>query len=68
MPLYDFECSKCGHKFEQIVKPECAGMFCPLCKIGIAKKILTTCNFKLKGGGWARDGYTQPDPEKMPKK
>jgi putative FmdB family regulatory protein len=30
MPIYDYHCSKCGHRFEQLVKPD-ETPHCPAC-------------------------------------
>lgn len=32
MPLYDFECRACGHKFEALVRPQDAPPACPSCR------------------------------------
>lgn len=55
MPVYEFEC-KCGHVFEELVRMNTKTSECPHCK-GKAKKIMSTCTFELKGGGWYADGY-----------
>ncbi len=56
MPVYEFEC-KCGHVTEELVRMDTKEIECPKCK-KIAKKILSTCTFELKGGGWYADGYS----------
>ena len=56
MPVYEFEC-KCGHVFEDLVPMGTKTHQCPVCKGEKAKKILSTCTFELKGGGWYADGY-----------
>ncbi|MBR9982094.1 MAG: zinc ribbon domain-containing protein [Desulfatitalea sp.] len=56
MPVYEFEC-KCGHVFEELVPMGTDSRKCPHCKGKQAKKIMSTCTFELKGGGWYADGY-----------
>ena len=54
MPIYNFECSKCGGKLRVLQKlndppPKCCGKE--------TKKVMAPSNFVLKGKGWFRDGY-----------
>lgn len=61
MPLYDFECLRCHHKFEMLQKvsddnPE----MCPKCdSFGNVQKLISPSNFVLKGDGWAADDYAK---------
>lgn len=51
--LFDYKCSDCEEQFEMsfpIGKAE-DEVECPSCK-KTAKRIFTSCNFVLKGGGW----------------
>ncbi len=50
MPIYEFLCSACGHKFEQLVSSmsDDADRTCPQCA-GLAKKQLST--FSAHSGG-----------------
>jgi len=56
MPVYEFECSK-GHITEKLVPMGTKNTPCTKCK-KTARKILSTCTFELKGGGWYADGYS----------
>lgn len=66
MPIYEFECIKCNHRFEKIMKtnepfPVCSQTpndFSPPCA-GDTKRLISLNNFKLKGGGWYADGYSK---------
>jgi len=56
MPVYEFECTK-GHITEELVPMGTKNTQCTKCKKK-ARKILSTCSFELKGGGWYADGYS----------
>lgn len=55
MPVYEFKCSD-GTVTEKFVKMGTESIKCPKCSKR-AKKIISSCTFKLKGGGWYADGY-----------
>ena len=56
MPVYEFEC-KNGHIIEELVPMGTEHTVCTKCK-NKAKKIISSCSFELKGGGWYADGYS----------
>jgi putative FmdB family regulatory protein len=56
MPVYEFQC-ECGHVFEELVRMDTNMRECPNCNKK-AKKIMSSCTFELKGGGWYADGYS----------
>lgn len=56
MPVYEFKCSQ-GTVTEKFVKMGTEFIKCPMCNKK-AKKIISSCSFKLKGGGWYADGYS----------
>ncbi len=31
MPIYEYECQKCGHQFEALILPQSAAASCPSC-------------------------------------
>ena len=55
MPVYEFKCID-GTVTEKFVKMGTESIKCPECRKR-AKKIISSCTFKLKGGGWYVDGY-----------
>ena len=55
MPVYEFECPK-GTVTERFVKMGTQSIKCPECGRK-ARKIISSCSFELKGGGWYADGY-----------
>lgn len=56
MPFYEFQCSK-GTVTEKLVPMDTKSVTCPHCGKR-AKKILSSCSFKLVGDGWYADGYS----------
>ncbi len=53
MPIYEYECEKCGHRLEAIQKFSDAPLAdCPECNESALKKLVSSAAFKLKGGGW----------------
>ncbi len=53
MPIYEFECPACGHRFERLQKLSDADPTdCPECKGGGVRRRLTAPAFRLAGAGW----------------
>ena len=53
MPIYEYECRRCGHVFDALQKmsdPQLTD--CPDCGEPELRKLLSAPNFRLKGGGW----------------
>src|SRR4029077_20579229 len=59
MPLYEYECKKCGHRFEKIQKfsdkmvkkcPECGGQ---------VEQMLSAPAVQVKGSGWYVTDYAK---------
>jgi putative FmdB family regulatory protein len=65
MPLYEYQCDKCAHRFEVIQKFSDAPVdVCPKCG-GQVKKLLSSPAIQFKGTGWyitdyARKGESSP--------
>jgi putative FmdB family regulatory protein len=55
MPLFEYECLKCGHQFEALVigarKP-----VCPKCKSDELEKRVSRVGIGSASGGWGRSG------------
>lgn len=57
MPLYEYRCTACGHRFEKIQSfqsPELTE--CPVCK-GKLERPLSAPAFQFKGAGWYVTDY-----------
>ena len=53
MPIYDFQCSSCGHKAEVMRKISAASVdACPECGAETFSKQLSAPSFQLSGSGW----------------
>ncbi len=69
MPLYEYECDDCGHRFELIQKfSDELATTCPECS-GTLRKLLSSPAIQFKGTGWyitdyARKGEGQGSPAK----
>jgi putative FmdB family regulatory protein len=53
MPIYEYECTACGHYLEKLQKvsdPPLAQ--CPQCSVEALQKLISAAGFRLKGGGW----------------
>ena len=63
MPIYAYECTKCGQDAEYIQKFSDPPMeTCERCG-GPLRRQVTTAAFHLKGGGWYKDGYASSKPD-----
>lgn len=53
MPIYDFQCSACGHQDEMMRKASAENtMQCPACSKETFTKMLSAPSFQLNGTGW----------------
>ncbi len=53
MPIYDFQCSACGHSQEVMRKVNAPNIDqCPQCKQDTFAKQLSAPSFQLNGTGW----------------
>lgn len=53
MPIYDYQCSSCGHKAEVMRKISAASVeACPQCGADAFSKQLSAPSFQLSGSGW----------------
>jgi putative FmdB family regulatory protein len=58
MPIYEYACGACGHRFEEWQKMSDPPVrTCPKCKAKKVEKLISATSFTLKGGGWYADLY-----------
>ncbi len=64
MPMYDYECAKCGRYevSQRITEP--ALTKCEQCGSRKVQRLISRTAFSLKGGGWYREGYSSSSQAK----
>lgn len=59
MPIYEYECLKCGHHLEAMQKMSDKPLTkCPKCKASKLEKIFSQTAFQFKGSGWYVTDYS----------
>ena len=59
MPLYEYQCDACGHRFEVIQKYSDAPVdTCPKCA-GVVHKLFSSPAIQFKGSGWYITDYAR---------
>lgn len=60
MPLYEYECEKCRHRFERIQKySDLPVDVCPNCGEHQVKKLISSPAIQFKGTGWYVTDYAK---------
>ena len=67
MPLYEFECQKCHHRFERIQGVSAADPKCPQCG-GKVERLLHAPAVQFKGSGWYVTDYAKSGAKKSDSK
>ena len=57
MPIYEYACESCGHRFEKLMRMSADPPDCPECSSEAVRKLISQSGFVLKGGGWYKDHY-----------
>ena len=64
MPLYEYQCDSCGHRFERIRKfSDPPVTSCPQCGSAV-QKLVSSPAFHLKGTGWYATDYAKKSGSK----
>jgi putative FmdB family regulatory protein len=59
MPLYEYLCKKCGHRFEKIVQfSDKPTKKCPECG-GAVEQLISASTVQFKGAGWYVTDYAK---------
>ncbi|WP_243545259.1 FmdB family zinc ribbon protein [Pseudodesulfovibrio tunisiensis] len=62
MPIYEYQCEKCGRVFEDWQSGfEEHDMECPDCG-GVSRRLISNTSFILKGSGWYVTDYAGKNP------
>ncbi len=59
MPIYEYQCSRCGHQleaFQNMSEPPLTE--CPNCHQQALNKLVSAGGFQLKGTGWYKTDYS----------
>lgn len=65
MPIYEFECADCGHRFDRLQKvsdPDPAA--CPTCAAQAVRRRLSAPSFRLAGSGWYETDFKKDGDKK----
>ena len=64
MPIYEFKCKKCGHRFEDLVRSASAGddLECPECGARGAEKLMSSFATACSEGGSGAGGRGTSGP------
>lgn len=69
MPLHEFQCRKCGHRFERIQKfSDSDPKKCPKCGAGKLERLLHAPAVQFKGSGWYATDYPSKGAAEAAKK
>ncbi len=69
MPLYEYECKKCGNRSERIEKLSAVRTCekCPKCG-GRVERLMSAPAIRFKGSGWYVNDYARSSPGNTPSK
>ncbi|NKB23006.1 MAG: zinc ribbon domain-containing protein [Kiritimatiellae bacterium] len=68
MPTYEYECQKCGHRFEKFQKiSDPPVKRCPQCRCKVKKLISTGAGIIFKGSGFYETDYRSDNYKKSAK-
>lgn len=65
MPIYEFECSECGKRFDRLQKlsdPDPTD--CPACSQPSVRRRVTAPSFRLAGSGWYETDFKKDGDKK----
>ena len=66
MPLYDYQCTACGHEMEALQKLSDAPLTdCPACNAPTLNKKVTAAAFRLSGSGWYETDFKSGDKKNL---
>ncbi len=65
MPIYEFECSGCGHRFDRLQKlSDTDPTVCPACDAPQLRRKVSAPSFRLAGSGWYETDFKKEGDKK----
>ena len=65
MPIYEFQCNACGHRFDRLQKlSDPDPSICPSCGAEQVQRQLSAPQFRLAGGGWYETDFKKDGDKK----
>jgi len=65
MPIYEFECAQCGHRFDRLQKlSDPDPSTCPSCAAPHVQRKLSAPSFRLAGSGWYETDFKKEGDKK----
>jgi putative FmdB family regulatory protein len=65
MPIYEFECAQCGHRFDRLQKlSDPDPSTCPSCAASRVQRKLSAPAFRLAGSGWYETDFKKEGDKK----
>jgi putative FmdB family regulatory protein len=65
MPIYEFECSGCGHRFDRLQKlSDTDPTICPSCAAPQLRRRVSAPSFRLAGSGWYETDFKKDGDKK----
>lgn len=65
MPIYEFECTGCGHRFDRLQKLSDADpTICPACAAAKLRRRVSAPAFRLAGSGWYETDFKKNGEKK----
>ena len=65
MPIYEFECSGCGHRFDRLQRLSDADPeICPSCNQPQLRRRVSAPSFRLAGSGWYETDFKKDGEKK----
>ncbi|MEE9343658.1 MAG: zinc ribbon domain-containing protein [Gammaproteobacteria bacterium] len=68
MPIYEYQCSACGHEFDKLQKLSDGPLVdCPECDRPELRKLVSAAGFRLKGSGWYETDFKSKNQKNVVK-
>lgn len=67
MPIYEYQCTSCGHILEKLQRMNAAPLtHCPDCHRETLTRMVSAAGFRLSGNGWYETDFkTTPDKRNL---